>query len=146
MTGYDSALKHVPSIPVSTRDKMTFKVTIPGIDEKYLWEIQGRHGLCHIGQCGGMPELEHGFYYGDEQYEFCFYARKIYRGSEFDIEVYQASVRRFAGPNPVVSRKDLDYIKANMEQFFATREFLRSRRPINQKEKLRILTISGGFN
>jgi hypothetical protein len=149
MTPYDmiasaTAFNRVVGMPISRRDKMTFKVTIPRIEEKYLVEIQGRYGPCYIVGIGNRPELEHGFYYGDARYEFCFYAEIAYHGNEFDIDVYDASVRRFDGPSPIVKPEDLDYIKESMAKFFETRAFIGSG-PIDPNVKLRSLAISGGF-
>jgi hypothetical protein len=123
-------------------DTMAFEPTIQGIDASWLFEFEDECGKYYITNVGGMPEREHTFYYGDGKYEFCFYARQHWEGSEFDVEVYDATVRRFYGPSPRIDPQDFDRISRNMARFFAVRWFLSARRPIPSTEKFRSLKLS----
>jgi hypothetical protein len=115
-----------------------------GIEQEYLVEINSGHGKCYIASAGGMPERENAFYYGDADYEFCFYATRKWRGDEYDVEVTNATVERFHGSEPFIRPEHKDRITANIATFFATYYFASSAKPIPSTERFGTLTFSWG--
>jgi hypothetical protein len=121
---------------------MTFQPKIDGVKHENLFEYEDECGKYYIGWIGGMPERDHAFYYGDSQYEFCFYAESHWEGNEYDVEVKNASIYRFHGPNPTIDPGDFDRLARNMSRFFAERWFLVPNKPIPATEKFRGLSLS----
>ena len=121
---------------------MTFEPKIEGVERSSLFEYEDECGKCYIGGIGGMPEREHGFYYADSKYEFCFYADRHWEGSEYDVEVQNATIYRFHWPRPRINPDHFDRIGRNMTSFFAARWFHLPSQLIPQTEKFRSLSLS----
>jgi hypothetical protein len=103
---------------------MTFELRVAGIDRKDLTEIVGEQGPFFIARVGGKPELENGFFYGDGNSQFCFYANiNVLEGEKYDIEVFDASTNRFSGPSPKSVGGHLSVIQSNIEKVFRERDF-----------------------
>ena len=121
---------------------MTLEPNIKGVNSSDLFEYEDELGKCFIGSVGGMPQREHAFYYADDKYEFCFYAVQNWHGSEFDVDVKDATIYRFHGPSPYIDPNDFDRIGRNMAKFFTERWFLAPAKPIPSREKFRSLKLS----
>ena len=121
---------------------MTFEPKIEGVRQEDLFEYEDKYGKCYIGWVGGMPEREHAFYYADSKYEFCFYAMQHWKGSEYVVEVKDATIYRFHGPSPRISPDNFDRVSRNMAKFFADRWFLIPSKPIPSAERFRGLNLS----
>ena len=116
---------------------------IEGVDPNDLFEYEGDKGFFYIGLIGAMPERTLGFYYRDDQYEFCFYAEQEWDGRRvYDVVVRDASMFRFTGPSPKIDRRDYDVIASNMTRFFSERFFFVPKKPIPSTEKFRNLRFS----
>jgi hypothetical protein len=89
-----------------------------------------------------MPEREHTFVYRDKAYLFYFYAKSIWDGSIYDVDIENATVAKFTGPHPSVRSEDIDRIAGNMKIFFDNRMFLNSGKPRPSTEQFRNLTFS----
>jgi hypothetical protein len=104
-----------------------FEVRIPGINPDNLTELQGENGLFYVTRIGGKPEMEHGFFYGDEKHQFCFYAHyQPAQGSkvDYDVEVHHITTGRLEGPFlRKIPRLEADYIENNIRKFFKTCSF-----------------------
>jgi hypothetical protein len=73
----------------------------PEVDIKTadLIEFNGDHGPFYVCNAGGWPERGDCFFYGDQKYQFFFYAEFTSLGrTEYKIEVKRATERRLAGP------------------------------------------------
>lgn len=121
---------------------MAFEPTIEGIEAKYIVECDGEPGKFYVGSIGAMPETGWGFYYRDDEYEFCFYADRSWDGIKFDIDVNDATRSRFTGASPDINPRDYDRIARNMAKFFAARFFIVPTRPIPPTEEFRHLRLS----
>jgi hypothetical protein len=121
---------------------MTFEPKIEGVKREDLFEYEDECGNYYISWVGGMPEREHAFYYGDDKYEFCFYADRKWDGNKFDVDIKNATIYRFHGPRPRINAEDFDRIGRNMAKFFSERWFLVPNKPIPPTEKFRSLTLS----
>jgi hypothetical protein len=117
-------IRYCGSITLRQELDMSFELQVPGISRGYLTEIVGEQGSFYIDHIGGKPELENGFFYGDDRNQFFFYARiHVLEGEKFDIEVFGASVSRFSGPVPNTVGSHLPTIRSNIHKLFEERDF-----------------------
>jgi hypothetical protein len=96
----------------------------------------------YIAWVGGMPEREHAFYYADGKYEFCFYAERLWHGSQYDVVVKYATVDRFHGANPRINPEDFERIRRNMAAYFSDRWFFIPTEPMPPTEEFRSVVLS----
>jgi len=103
---------------------MSFELQVPGIDREHLTEIAGEQGPFYVARIGGKPELENGFFYGDDNNQFCFYANiNVLEGEKYDLEVFGASNDRFSGSTPKFAGSELATIQSNIVKVFHERDF-----------------------
>lgn len=112
-----------------------------GISPEFIIEIDKSTG-CFIGSAGGMPEREHTFLYHDNKYHFYFYAEQKWEGCTYDVNIVDASVRRFHGPGPQILDADVPIIRKNMARFFRERRFFDSSSARPESEIFRDLAIN----
>src|SRR4051812_4889635 len=100
------------------------ELQVPGVPRERLTEIPGEQGPFYIASIGGKPELENGFFYGDDNSQFCFYANiNVLEGKRYDIDVFEASSGRFSGPAPKFAGDHLATIQKNITICFRERDF-----------------------
>ena len=125
-----------------------FQVKTHGIDPNFLTELQGPSGPFYITHIGGKPEMEHGFFYGDKKYQFCFYANYSEVSEvEYDVDVDYYTTERFRGkfgfPIPTADAQEFEN---NIKLFFETQSFWFNQRPILPNQRLRQIRFSWTLN
>ena len=113
-----------------------FTPAIDGIDPNRLIELDGERGVFFIGKAGGRPELEHGFFYGDDHYQFCFYVNLITNTqgkNTLETVIFDATNQRLGHGGSFVAKKgDVNYLENNIRKLFETREFFDLRRELDE--------------
>jgi hypothetical protein len=95
-----------------------------------LIEFGGVRGPFYVCNAGGWPERGHCFFYGDQKYQFFFYADFIrLGGTEYEIKIQGATKRRLAGPIARIDEADFEYIENNIRAALKERNFLLLERP-----------------
>jgi hypothetical protein len=121
---------------------MSFELRVPGIPRERLTEIAGEQGPFYIATIGGKPELENGFFYGDDNNQFCFYANiNVLEGKRYDIEVFDASSGRFSGSTPKSVGSHLATIKNNINKCFHERDFFTPSIPSTEADRENLRSV-----
>jgi hypothetical protein len=95
-----------------------------------LIEFGGVRGPFYVCNAGGWPERGHCFFYGDQKYQFFFYADFIrLGGTEYEIKIQGATKRKLAGPIARIDEADFEYIERNIRAALKERNFLLLERP-----------------
>ena len=115
------------------------------VRENYILKIDRSDGPCYIAYVGGMPERTYTYVYVDRHGRFYFYASRIWSGSTYDVDVYDASVSKFTGPTPLIGREWLGQIQTDIRTMFQQRSFMNSGEPIPKDEDFGSLTFSWGI-
>lgn len=105
---------------------MKFEPKIEGITLLKLIELDGDRGPFYIKNAGGTPDLENGFFYGDDRYQFCFYASisDSKETGKVRIVIFDASIQRLGrGGKFMVAKEDVEYLEKNIRKLFETRFF-----------------------
>ena len=111
---------------------------IDGIDPNRLIELDGERGSFFIGKAGGRPELEHGFFYGDDRYQFCFYVNLITNTqgkNTLETEIFDATNQRLGQGGQFKAKiDDVNYLENNIRKLFVTRAFFDLRRKLSESD------------
>jgi hypothetical protein len=110
-----------------------------------LIEFNGDHGPFYICGAGGWPERGDCFFYGDQKYQFFFYADVITFGeAEYEIRIKRATSRRLAGPPARINRADFGYIEDNIRAVLKERNYFLLERSLGPGEEPRLVEFTWG--
>jgi hypothetical protein len=87
--------------------------------------LDGVDGPFFVTTAGANPWLDDCHFYGDDTYQFFFYARrKNMPDGKSSIEIHHATTKRMTGPRPRISHADLARVEANITKLFTERRYL----------------------
>jgi hypothetical protein len=119
------AAKKAANEAIEMTSSPNFIPSIDGIYANFLIELDGVRGPFYVGGAGGIPELESGFFYGDDKHQFCFYVDRSPNANDdqlLDIVIFRATTERLGrGLHLKVEQDDVDYLEKNIRKLFETR-------------------------
>ncbi len=122
---------------------MNFIPTNKDVFPAKLVELDAGNGPFYIANAGGRPDFEHCFFYGDDKYEFFFYAKWVKMPDiPSNIEVYYASSGRLTGMPPKINSTYKEIIQQNISYLFNVREFSIVRKPRSASDALGAIIFS----
>jgi hypothetical protein len=115
-------------------DAPNFEIKVEGIRPTNFIKLEGERGPFFITDAGGRPELEYGFFYGDDKYQFCFYVGQppnVQNPKILDTVIFSATTQRLGRGKPFIAElEDVEYLERNIRRLFDTRFFFDLRREV----------------